>query len=173
MADLEVVPAKVEVMSDAKSTEGDDASVTSCKSTTENADVLPQNYSFSLFDETLDQSSLIPSNLQHDVSTGSHDLFDQSHDSFDELIRHVSSDAPESSRNTTETTEVTSNTTEGALGLSDDITRGSHDLSRHLVLEAVVQEWEGGGGRARPELMLRLLDQSTLKESVVYLRDEW
>ena len=173
MADLEVVPAKVEVVSDVKSTEGDDASVTSCKSTTENADVLPQNYSFSLFDETLDQSSLIPSNLQHDVSTGSHDLFDQSHDSFDELIRHVSNDVPESSRNTTDTTVVTSNTTEGALDLSDDITRGSHDLSRHLVLEAVVQEWEEGGGRTRPELMLRLLDQSTLKESVVYLRDEW
>ena len=157
-------------MSDAKSTKGDDASVMSCISTTENADVLPQNYSFSLFDETLDQSSLIPSNLQHDVSTGSHDLFDQSHDSFDELIRHESSDVPESSRNTTDTTEVTSNTTEG---VSDDITRGSHDLSRHLVLEAVVQEWEEGGGRARPQLMLRLLDQFTLKESVVYLRDEW
>ena len=110
MADLEVIPAKVEVVSDAKSTEGDDASVTSCKSTTENADVLPQNYSFSLFDETLDQSSLIPSNLQHDVSTGSHDLFDQSHDSFDELIRHVSSDVPESSRNTTDNNQVTSKT---------------------------------------------------------------
>ncbi|CAI8031827.1 hypothetical protein GBAR_LOCUS18037 [Geodia barretti] len=142
----------------------------SCDATKESADLQPTDFSFSLFDDVLDQSSCDVPSKPHDFTTRSHDLFDQSHDSFDELLRQASNS---SLRNPNDTNEVT--TSDSSLGLRNDITRGSHDLSRHLVLEVVVQEWDGGGGggRARPELMLRLLDQSTLKESVVHLRDEW
>ena len=58
---------------------------------------------------------------------------------------------------------------------TDDITRRSHDLTRHLVLEAVLQQQEAGGRgeRGRPELGLRLLDQKTLRETEVCLRDGW
>ncbi|CAI8031826.1 hypothetical protein GBAR_LOCUS18037 [Geodia barretti] len=141
----------------------------SCDATKESADLQPTDFSFSLFDDVLDQSSCDVPSKPHDFTTRSHDLFDQSHDSFDELLRQASNS---SLRNPNDTNEVT--TSDSSLGLRNDITRGSHDLSRHLVLEVVVQEWDGGGGggRARPELMLRLLDQSTLKESVVHLRDE-
>ena len=110
------------------------------------------NCSFSEYDALFDQSNLLnlscdtPSK-SHGVVNKSHDLFDQSHDSFDEIIKHSH---------------------------TDDIIPQSHDLRRYLVLESVVREWDSEGGRrSRPELMLRLLEQSAMTENIVYLRDEW
>ena len=133
-------------------------------------------------DEVLDHSSSMsdptsdPLPQSQNVTTTSIDLFANSRDSFDELVQNLTldktSDALESSPNPN--ANVTSNVITNLPSLVDDVTGRSHDLTRHLVLEVVVEEWrEGERGRSRPELRLRLLDQSTMTESVVHLRDEW
>ena len=133
-------------------------------------------------DEVLDHSSSTSDPTgdslprSQDVTTTSIDLFANSRDSFDELVQNITldktSDAPESSPNPN--ANVTSNVITDLPSLVDDVTGRSHDLTRHLVLEVVVEEWrEGERGRSRPELRLRLLEQSTMTESVVHLRDEW
>ena len=133
------------------------------------------NFSFSdhdmsnIFDQSLvfnkshDQCS-----KSHDPINMSHDLFDQSHDSFDELLKH----APTTDDITAGAHDLNDDIAAGSHALNDDITTMSHDLTRHLVLERAVQEREEGG-RARPEVLLRLLDQGCMQERVVYLRDEW
>ena len=78
----------------------------SCDATKESADLQPTDFSFSLFDDVLDQSSCDVPSKPHDFTTRSHDLFDQSHDSFDELLRQASNS---SLRNPNDTNEVTTN----------------------------------------------------------------
>ena len=127
------------------------------------------NFSFSDCDlpNILDQSPVLnESHGQHrKLHDMSHDLFDQSHDSFDEILKHA---------HDTHNISVKSNDdiTARSHDLNDDITAMSRDLNRHLVLERAVQEREEGG-RTRPEVLLRLLDQRCMRERVVHLRDEW
>ena len=133
----------------------------------------PSNYSFSSLDDVFDESAASlcnTSSKSHDATAGSHDIFD----SFDELLQkaHVTNyddlekehdpkgDVTSGSHDITESHDQT-----------DDITGGSHDFTRLLVLEAVMQECDGG--RGREELVLRLQDQSSTTEREVYLRDEW
>ena len=129
----------------------------------------PSNYSFSSLDDVFDESAASlcnTSSKSHDATDGSHDLFD----SFDELLQkaHVTNyddlekehdpkgDVTSGSHDITESHDQT-----------DDVTGGSHDFTRHLVLEAVMQECDGG--RGREELVLRLQDQSSTCEREVYL----
>ena len=113
-----------------------------------------------VFNESLDQSR-----KSHDPINMSHDLFDQSHDSFDEIFKHTQAAHNISARSNDDITTRSHD-------LNDDITAMSHDLTRHLVLERAVQEREEGE-RARPEVLLRLLDQGCMRERVVHLKDEW
>ena len=117
-----------------------------------------------------------PPSKSHDVTNQSHDIFDQSN-SFDEFIKQFS---PISTDDITlrshdpaqKSCDPTEDITQKSHDQTDDITGRSHDLIRHLVLERVVQEGEGGG-RGPLEVVLRLLDQRKMTERLVYLRDEW
>ena len=198
LADLEVDGATKTCGSEASVS--DDVITKSCDpQVTCKSSANPSNYSFSSHDEAFFDKALVSESCEthsksHDISGGSHDLFDQSHGSFDELIRHTHTayiDAFEKThdhptKNTTSTTlcDFSDSITKShdpnddvmrSHDQTDDITRRSHDLTRHLVLEAVLQQQEvgGGGERGRPELRLRLLDQTTLRETEVCLRDEW
>ena len=134
-------------------------------------------------EDLLDQSHV--SNKSHDmpgksrdVVNESHDTFNQSHDSFDEAIKqshHTYIDALINQHDdiTERSHDQTHDITVKSHDHTNDVAR-SHDLRRQLVLERVLQECPvDESGRTQPEVLLRLLDQSTLTESVVHLRDEW
>ena len=148
-----------------------------------------RTFSFSEWDtnippeDVLDQSHV--SNKSHDmpgksrdVINESHDTFNQSHDSFDEAIKqshHTYIDALINQHDdiTARSNDQTDDITVKSHDHTNDIAR-SHDLCRQLVLERLLQECPvEGSARTQPEVLLRLLDQLTLTESVVHLRDEW
>ena len=151
--------------------------VTTCKSVdlteSSKASLDPTNCSFSAHDDVFDESAASlcnTSSKSHDATTGSHDLFD----SFDELLQKANvTNYDDLEKAHDPKGDVTSGSHDITVShdQTDDITGGSHDFTRHLVLEAVMQECDGG--RGREELVLRLQDQSSTTEREVYLRDEW
>ena len=151
--------------------------------------------------DILDQSHDInkshdPSSESHDIINESHDLFNMSHDSFDEVIkqscdtdidRHDNAARSHDPCNDITATlhDLRHDITARSHAQGDDITVMSHDrndditarsrgLTCHLVLERAVQELTVEGSvRRRPEVLLRLLDRTSMRERLVFLRDEW
>ena len=116
----------------------------------------------------------VAANISHDPSAGSHDVVSTSCDimltSHNETKSHAPLFQPHDHINTS---HVITNE-------SHDPTCQSRDLTRYLVLETALQECtedsgalSEGGGRRKPEVLLRLLDEHSLTERLVYLRDEW
>ena len=152
------------------------------------------NFSFSDFPECADiEVSHGLSNNLHDVINESHDIINESHDLFNqshELLESATSKSHDLLDKVTEkphglmenvqnwSHDQSNDVTARSHDQSDDVTVKSHDLTHYLVLERAVQdcvedEEHGTSRRRKSEVLLRLLDQTSSTERLVYLRDEW
>ena len=142
------------------------------------------SFSFSDFPECADiEVSHGLSNKSHDVINESHDIINESHDLFNQSHELLESATTSKSHDLLDKVAEKAhgpmeNYQNGSHDRSDDVTVRSHDLTHYLVLERAVQdcvedEEQGTSRRRKSEVLLRLLDQTSSTERLVYLRDEW
>ena len=137
------------------------------------------NFSFSDFPKCADiEVSHGLSNKSHDVINESHDIINESHDLFNHMSCWRVPSHDRSDDITVRSHDQSDDVTVRSHDQTDDITARSHDLKHYLVLEravhdCVVDEEQGTSRRRKSEVLLRLLDQTSSTEMLVYLRDEW